>query len=598
MNPMTHAATHLYPYLVELATAANKELYYRRGNDMASPGAFSSEEGMRMTPSQTVVHVLNNQQKYTSVSALMKVLEKNGVSCKFHELATVLHDLQTNGIVEFDDRRGYKLTEQIVQFIHALKETSKVPSLGIENFTEGTTMPKNNSIDSNDAAIRELAIAIGTGAGADKGALSFYARNLFIGGALTKEEMIEAMQGYIDFDVREFNRILTQLKKDHIVTMDDETKKYTISDAMRTLILEINPGALPDSIPHEGDKKEETVNTENNQQQGIKVVTTPMTTDGDEGGEVTGVDIQVTLTDKVVTTDDRRLVPAPVKANSDELVLHHTDKPDVSDDKLKEAKSGFMSDVEKIHANKENVALADEVVGSCKIVSEPAKLIRALYLETSDSFVDFQTLNNRFDVSGERAALFTQIVTDLIERGLIKKLRTTDGDVYVVSVAFVHLLKAAADDAERNSAARGNTDTDRFEVGDAKVGKATSTLSPDGLSGEAVEKPSAVPYLEVREAPAPKSRGNDGFDSQDKVNAGNTDWNFSPDDDVVRIEWIIFGKTFTPKEAYELYSASLDFVSFVDANSSVNAQFVSHDLTFTRERAAALIKHFNYYGMK
>lgn len=586
MNPMTHAATHLYPYLVELATAANKELYYRRGNDMDSVGAFSSEEGMRMTPSQTVVHVLNNQQKYTSVSALMRVLEKNGVSYKFHELATVLHDLQTNGVVEFDDRRGYKLTEQIVQFIHALKETSKVPSLGIENFTEGTTMPKNNSIDSNDAAIRELAIAIGTGAGADKGALSFYARNLFIGGALTKEEMIEAMQGYVDFDVREFNRILTQMKKDHIVTLDDETKKYTISDAMRTLILEINPGALPDSIPHEGDKKEETVNTENNQQQGIKVVTTPMTT---EGAEVTGLDIQVTLTDKAA--------PA-AKANSDELVLHHTDKPAATDDKLKEAKSGFMSDVEKIHADKENVALADEVVGSCKIVSEPAKLIRALYLETSDSFVDFQTLNNRFDVSGERAALFTQIVADLIERRLIKKLRTTDGDVYVVSVAFVHLLKAAADDANRNSAARGNTDTDRFEVGDAKVGKATSTLSPDGLSGEAVDKPSAVPYLEVREAPAPKSRGNDGFDSQDRVNAGNTDWNFSPDDEIVRIEWIIFGKTFTLKDAYDLYRAAIDFVSFVDANSSIDAQFFSHGLTFTRERAATFIEHVKYYGMK
>jgi hypothetical protein len=594
MNPMTNAATHLYPYLVDLATAANKKLYYRRGNEVVDHGAFDSEEGMKMTPSQMVVHVLNNKQKYTSVSTLKGVLEKNGVVCQFHELSTVLHDLQTNGIVEFDNRRGYKLTEQIDQFIHALKETSNVPSLGNENFTEGTTMPKNNSIDSSDPAIRELAIAIGTGAGADKGAVSFYARNLFIGGALTKEEMVEAMQGYIDFDVREFNRILTQLKKDHIVTLDDETKKYTISDAMRTLILEINPGALPDSIPHEGDKKEEAVNTKDNQQQDIKVTTTPITSAGDE---VTGVDIHVTLTDKPSVTESD-MAFAPPQANSDNLVLHHTDKAPVSGDKLKEAKSGFLSDVEKIHADKENVALADEVVGSCQIVSEPAKLIRALYLETSDSFVDFQTLNDRFDVSGERAALFTQIVADLIERRLIKKLRTTDGDVYVVSVAFVHLLKAAADDAARNSAARGNTDTDRFEVGDAKVGKATSTLSPTGLSGEAVEKPSTVPYLEVQEAPVPKSRGNDGFDSQDKVNAGNTDWNFSPDDEVVRIEWIIFGKTFTPKDAYELYRAAIDFVSFVDANSSIDAQFVSHGLTFTRERAAMFIKHVTYYGMK
>ncbi len=453
-------------------------------------------------------------------------------------------------------------------------------------------MNKNQKLDTNDETIKQLANKIATGADADSDFESYICRTIFLAGPKTPDDL----------------KFIFEDKSKYKEDMDKLSERF---DDM------VNSGILQ----RVDDDGRVTISPEM-----LKMV--------------------ITANPGAMTQDQAR----ETKGNQNQQPEGNEGK---KDQKAGHAR-GLQVEIDKI-STEENLDLAKRLANhDSEKVDDDVRLVRAMYDNAAEG-VNFDTINSRFDASGNRGQIFMSLSKELQKRGVVQKLEQEGGNLYVVTMAFRALMEDAVHKAR---------DEGRFEGEGADVAKAphitlhdhtqqgdkSASLSNLNLYEMADDRPRRVMHAQLDDGEAnltlpqfndssargsrsqmhrqdnrmssqqqgsmqrsvdhPQGKGTGRVEtrgSDDRLqNTGEEDKiqpgyyrerkEIQPDASVMSVNILAFGVPIKLEDVLKLYQASQDLMDASIRNPDADITFTAYGIVMNEERAQTFIEHAHHYG--
>lgn len=443
-------------------------------------------------------------------------------------------------------------------------------------------MNKNQKLDTNDESIRQLANTIATGVDADRDFESYICRTIFLAGPKTPDDLKFVFEDKSQYkeDMDKLEQRFDDMVDRGILQRVDDDGRVTISPDMLKLVVTANPGAMTqDQARPQGDTSE-------NQASGKE--------DGGEKKE-------------------------PRSSHSHRM----------------------QAEIDKV-SSKENLELAKKLASrDDDKADDEVRLVRAMFDPAAEG-VNFDTINSRFDASGNRAQTFMSLSKELQKRGVIQKLEQEGGNLYVVTMPFRALMEDAAHkardvgrfDAEGADVSkaphitiaeqgRQNIDISRKERSEKDEGRMDLGAISRSYQGNGMRPSSASMQREDGnrsegdqgsiqrsvDLPQGKGRGRDqevddrlpgsgrikAQGSEDRGQKVSEDFQIDPS--VMNVSIMVFGVSLTMEQINTLYVSANDFLEYAERNPEVEPTFSSCGIAFDVDRAQRFVQHASHYGI-